>query len=136
MTLFADGEPLDVDKLNELAEKVEKLSAEFALSNRSYDSNTKRIVSTAPIVATGSVKINAGPNSTGRPINITNNVFRDDDSGPFVFVTAGDAKGQGVTFSVYEITKTSFVLDAHADKPLGQIEVNWMAVAIRTLSNS
>lgn len=136
MTLFADGEPLDVDKLNQLAADINKVKSEFESFSRSYNTNNNTVTSTVPIIATGSVKINAGPNSSGRTISIPSNVFANVDSNPVVFVTAGDNIGnKSVTFSVYEITRSSFVLDAHASESLGSITVNWVAVAMKTLAN-
>jgi hypothetical protein len=134
MTLFADGEPLDVDKLNSLAQRVQDLESSFNSFTTRYDANNKRVVNTVPIIVNGSKKINIKKNNDSKPFTIPSNAFLTTDPVPSIYITVAGSKS-GVMFAVNDVTRTSFTLDTYSPTDAQTITINWMAVSQRTLTN-
>lgn len=131
MTLFVDGEPLDVDKLNDLSETIKKVEGELKLLTTRYDSNNKVVDNVVPIIVTGSQKISAEEGKS-RVIEIPRNAFLNTDPNPAIQVTIGDAT-DNINFSISKITKTSFSITFHS-KAKQSVMVYWMAVLLRKIS--
>lgn len=135
MTLFTDGEPLDVDKLNKLAEKVQDMEAQFNSFTTRYDSNNKRVVNTVPIISTGAIESRTvGQNPVDTiDVKIPSNAFLTSDPVPSIFVTIGNSKSVPVAFSVIDVTRTSFSLKVYSSKTQ-RVDIYWMAISQRVIS--
>jgi hypothetical protein len=131
MTLFVDGEPLDVDKLNDLWDKINKVQSDLKLLTTRYNSNNKVIDNIFSIIETGSQKVQTAEGKS-IPIQIPRNAFLNTDPNPSIQVTIGDAT-ESVNFSISEITKTNFKITFHS-KSKQSVVVYWMAVVERKIS--
>jgi hypothetical protein len=133
MTLFADGEPLDVDKLNKLAQDVQKMQGQLSLLTTRYDENNKRVVNVVPIIVTNSVSMSLNKGITSNTINIPGNAFLGVDKNPSIHVTISNSKSSGVVFSVNNVTRSNFNIKLYSDITQ-DIVINWTAIALKTTS--
>jgi hypothetical protein len=130
MTLFVDGEPLSVNKLNELAEKITEVELTLKRLTTRYDSNNKIIDNIVPIIVSGSKSVSAEEGKT-RVIEIPRNAFLSTDPDPSIQVTAGGAT-DNINFSISDISKTSFRITFHS-KAKQTVTIYWMAVVERKI---
>lgn len=131
MTLFVDGEPLDVDQLNELASDINKVKSDLSSLTTRYNSNNKVIDNIVSIIETGSQEVKTAEGKV-TPIQIPRNAFLNTDPNPSVQVTIGNAT-ENVSFSINQVTKTGFNITFHS-KSKQTVMVYWMAVVQRKIS--
>lgn len=135
MTLFIDGEPLDVDKLNKLNSIVEDLSAKVVALTDKFDAKSQKVVSKVPIVYIGEpmpITLVKGQESTQQvPVNSTE--LNNADQLPRYFVSITGAGKANVSFTIKNITRTSFTVQAYSNIG-GSAVIQWVGIAEKTIS--
>jgi hypothetical protein len=134
MTMFVDGEPLDVDKLNKLNEMITSLDARMSQFITKYDAQNKKVVNKIPIIHIGEpVPVSLKPGQVVQRIPVNSSDLDKSDSIPRYFVTISNAGKAKVSFSIKEVTRTSFTVQIDSDKDV-TASIQWIAVAEKTIS--
>lgn len=134
MTMFVDGEPLDVDKLNKLNEMITSLDARMSQFITKYDAQNKKVVNKIPIIHIGEpISVSLKPGQIVQRIPVNSSDLDKSDSIPRYFVTISNAGKAKVSFSIKEVTRTSFTVQIDSDKDV-TASIQWIAVAEKTIS--
>jgi hypothetical protein len=129
MTLFVEGEPLDVSKLNKLATDISSLSTKLK-STMATSNNTAQIT-----VSQSGVQQLSGIGTTISseiPVQLKSGIFNYLDANNPVIVTATvQGKMEGVvalTISKNPDSSNTFTIQAVSTKVEKGLKVNWIAV--------
>ena len=133
MTLFVDGEPLDVDKLNNLNEMITKIDARISQFITKYDAQNKKVVNKVPIIHIGEpVEVNLIKGQVVKRIPVNSSDLDKADLVPRYFVTISNAGKAQVSFSIKEVSRTSFTVQIDSDKP-ATASIQWIGIAEKTV---
>jgi hypothetical protein len=130
-SLFTDGEPLDVSKLNTLVTEINDLKATLAIITNSVNNNNKNRIPAIPIVQTGHIVINMEAGTTSQPLSGYTPELFEGNAPKVVACPRSNLKSkQYVSVSVTNITTTPQIVVTSNDK-LTNFRVDWIAVYIK-----
>lgn len=138
MTLFVEGEPLDVSKLNKLATDISTLSTNLksALASSSSTNQTQITLSQSGVTRLKGIGTTM---SAEFPITLKSGVFNylDIAENPIIVTVSVKGKMEGVvavTVSRNPDSTNTFYVQAISTKSEKALDINWIAVQNKTIS--
>jgi hypothetical protein len=136
MALFTDGEPLSVEKFNDLASRLDKTEAILNNMTAAMDSFNKNKQLTVPVIFTNSKAFDLKIGKNTFPIDVGIGKYFDLDLGevPRVVVSLRNtlSAGEQITCSIATIT-TAPTLHVISNVAKSQVDFNWIAVYNRVI---
>ena len=129
MTLFVEGEPLDVSKLNKLATDISSLSTKLKSTMATSNNAAQITVSQSGVLQLNGIGTTI---SSEIPVQLKSGIFNYLDANNPVIVTATvQGKMEGVvalTISKNPDSSNTFTIQAVSTKVEKGLKVNWIAV--------